>query len=111
MEGKFCREGLQALEEDDDMLTAMARELVTENRVGESADAVWRQIQAEHVATSIIKPEPTPVIDDVPLTTPVVTPVLTVTAVDALKFGSRPPSTRPLRRREESPPDVQFSLF
>ena len=26
MEGKFCREGLQSLEEDDDMLTAMARE-------------------------------------------------------------------------------------
>jgi hypothetical protein len=28
MEGKFCRERLQALQEDDDMLTAMARELV-----------------------------------------------------------------------------------
>jgi hypothetical protein len=26
MEGKFCREGLQSLEEDDDMLAAMARD-------------------------------------------------------------------------------------
>jgi hypothetical protein len=33
MEGKFCREGLPALEEDDDMLTAMARELVMEKGV------------------------------------------------------------------------------
>ena len=48
MEGKFTQDGLQGLEEDDDMLTAMARELVTEKGVGESADAVWRQIQAEH---------------------------------------------------------------
>jgi hypothetical protein len=32
-------------------------------------------------------------------------------AVKALKFGSRPPSVRPIRRREESPADVQFSLF
>jgi hypothetical protein len=48
MEGKFCREGLQSLEEDSDMLTAMARELVTERGIGESANEVWRQIQAEH---------------------------------------------------------------
>jgi hypothetical protein len=48
MEGKFSREGLQALDEDDDMLTAMARELVTEDGVGESAAALWRQIQAEN---------------------------------------------------------------
>ena len=40
MEGKFSREGLQSLDEDDDMLTAMARELVTQNGVGESAAAV-----------------------------------------------------------------------
>jgi len=48
MEGKFCREGLQALDEDDDILTAMARELVTKKGIGENAAAVWRQIQAEH---------------------------------------------------------------
>jgi len=47
MEGKFSTEGLQALEEDDDILTAMARELVTQRGVGESADDIWRQLQTE----------------------------------------------------------------
>ena len=37
MEGKFSNEGLQGIEDDDDVLTAMARELVTEKGVGESA--------------------------------------------------------------------------
>jgi hypothetical protein len=60
MEGKFSREGLQSLDEDDDMLTAMARELVTENGVGESAALVWRQSQAEHcsILTPALTPEP-----------------------------------------------------
>jgi len=47
MEGKFSTEGLQALEEDDDILTAMARELVTQRGVGEAADDVWRCLQTE----------------------------------------------------------------
>ena len=33
---------------DDDMLAAMARELVEKNGIGESADAVWRSLHAEH---------------------------------------------------------------
>jgi hypothetical protein len=59
MESTFSREGLQALEEGDDMLTAMARELVTENGIGESASAVRRQVQAEHtnILAAIITPE------------------------------------------------------
>lgn len=48
MEGKFANHGLQALDDDDDMLTAMARELVTEKGVGEKADACWREVQREH---------------------------------------------------------------
>jgi hypothetical protein len=44
LEGKFANEGLQAMEDDDDMLTAMARELVTRRGVGERADSVWRQL-------------------------------------------------------------------
>ena len=42
MEGKFTSEGLQAIDGDDDMLTAMARELVENKGIGESADSVWR---------------------------------------------------------------------
>ena len=39
MEGKFTSEGLQAIDGDDDMLTAMARELVENKGIGESADS------------------------------------------------------------------------
>jgi hypothetical protein len=44
MEGKFATEGLQAIDEGDDILMAMARELVTEKGIGESADAVWKRL-------------------------------------------------------------------
>ena len=104
MEGKFSREGLQALNEDDDMLTAMARELVTENGVGESAAAVWRHIQAEqsNIPTpTTIELEAAPVIEDNPLSTQPIA-VIAPAVVNTLKFGSPPPSTRPARRREES---------
>ena len=50
MEGKFSAEGLQAVG-DEDMLMAMARELVTEKGVGESASAVWRELQKHHEET------------------------------------------------------------
>jgi hypothetical protein len=116
MEGKFSREGLQSLDEDDDMLTAMARELVTENGVGESAAAVWRQIQAEN--SSILNsadrpPEPTPSMEDEPITASLVRSARTVeTVVDAPKFGTRTPLVRPPTRRREAPAaDLQFPLF
>src|SRR5580704_13880021 len=48
MEGKFAGEGLQNIDEDDDMLSAMARELVERNGIGETADAVWRALNIEH---------------------------------------------------------------
>src|SRR5437868_3207196 len=48
MEGKFAGEGLQTLDEDDDMLTSMAKELVEKNGIGESADALWKRINSEH---------------------------------------------------------------
>jgi hypothetical protein len=116
MEGKFRREGLQLLDEDDDTLTAMARELVTENGVGESAAAVWRQIQAENsngFIPATITPEPAAIVEDVPLATSLVASTGTVAAVlTALKFGSRQPSVRqPLRRREPLAADMQFPLF
>ena len=115
MEGKFSREGLQSLDEDNDMLTSMARELVTENGVGESAAAVWRQIQAENsdvLNSTIVPPEPVPVVQDATPTTPLVTAALTTEAVEALKFGTRPPAVHPFTRRREAPPtDLQFPLF
>jgi len=37
MEGKFAGEGPQNIDEDDDMLSAMARELVKRNGIGDTA--------------------------------------------------------------------------
>jgi hypothetical protein len=47
MEGKFSSEGLQAINDEDDILMAMARELVTEKGIGERADAVWATLQKQ----------------------------------------------------------------
>ena len=48
VEGKFAGEGLQNIDEDDDMLSAMARELVERNGIGDTADSVWRALSTEH---------------------------------------------------------------
>ncbi len=58
MEGKFAGEGLQNIDEDDDMLSAMARELVETNGIGESADAVWKALNSEHQKLFPTAPEP-----------------------------------------------------
>jgi SNF2 family DNA or RNA helicase len=47
MEGKFSGEGLQSLDADEDLMSAMARELVEKAGVGESADMVWQQLDEE----------------------------------------------------------------
>lgn len=43
------------MEQDDDLLTALARELVTEKGIGECAAAVWKALQRE---TGTVKPVP-----------------------------------------------------
>ena len=69
MEGKFANYGLQALDDDDDMLTAMARELVTQKGIGERADALWKDVQRQYTgmvetarALTIEQPAPEPVV-------------------------------------------------
>ncbi|HTT20314.1 MAG TPA: helicase-related protein [Terriglobales bacterium] len=53
MEGKFGAGGLQEMNDDGaDILTAMAKELVTEARIGESADLVWRKVQEQNCKLS-----------------------------------------------------------
>ena len=69
MEGKFATDGLQSIDEGDDILMAMARELVTEKGIGESADAVWKKlvekqaevfgVRAVETSPSEIEPGPT----------------------------------------------------
>jgi hypothetical protein len=48
MEAKFVGEGLHGIDDDDDTLAAMARELVERNGVGESANAIWKALNAEN---------------------------------------------------------------
>ena len=59
MEGNFSNEGLQAVGEDDDLLMAMARELVTEKGIGETAEVVWKSIQEQNAAIGHAESSPT----------------------------------------------------
>ncbi|WP_155121632.1 helicase-related protein [Bryobacter aggregatus] len=63
MEGKLQAEGLQKMDEDDDVLTAMARELVTRQGVGEQAAEVWRSLQTQ--APQQQAPKPAAIVVDV----------------------------------------------
>jgi hypothetical protein len=119
MEGKFAGEGLQSIDEDDDMLSAMARELVERNGIGETADSVWRALTAEHQklfpttsrredeASSIempgilleTQPAPTSLMDGAMDTTSVVI------------FGQRPQALSGKRRRGRPDVPEQASLF
>src|SRR5207253_1031760 len=55
IEGKFSSEGLQAINDEDDILMAMARELVTEKGIGERADAVWATLQKKQEEVFAVK--------------------------------------------------------
>src|SRR5438105_7543036 len=48
MEGKLHADGLQSMDADDDLLTAMARDLVTRQGVGEAAAEVWKNLLGRH---------------------------------------------------------------
>jgi hypothetical protein len=48
LEGKLHAEGLQTMDSDDDLLTAMARELVTRQGVGAAAADVWKTLAIRH---------------------------------------------------------------
>ena len=57
MEGKFSGEGIHSIDADDDLLAAMARELVEKGGVGESADAVWEELRRERAAQAAVTPQ------------------------------------------------------
>jgi superfamily II DNA or RNA helicase len=111
MEGKFAGEGLQTIGEDDDMLSAMARELVERNGVGETADAVWKALNAEH--QKLFPASPRVALDspggDALMTDDV--PGKDVPASPLFVFGQpAAPSGRRARRARPSVPE-QASLF
>jgi hypothetical protein len=67
MEGRLTCDGLQCMEDDDDILTAMARELVTRQGVGEAAAAVWRSLQVERSSAAAPDAEAHPPHAEVPV--------------------------------------------
>jgi hypothetical protein len=119
MEGKFAGEGLQSIDEDDDMLSAMARELVERNGIGETADAVWKALNTEHqklfpttsgCSDDAASPEP----PDILLGTQYDPAELVAGAIDTgpiVVFGRRPESLSGRRRRGRAVVPEQASLF
>ena len=118
MEGKFSGEGLQALDTDEDLMTAMARELVEKGAVGESADAVWREL--DHECEKVL-PRPAVVEQELEEET---APVLDLVSPAALApvpvaFGTHLTESRPStkkRRKDELWPtateaSAQLGLF
>ncbi len=118
MEGKFAGEGLQSIDEDDDMLSAMARELVERNGIGETADAVWRAINTEHqkrFPATVLSNEEAAMVeapfarDDSRPEAPNI--VAGVDSSPIFIFGQRPEALAGRRKRSRPPVPEQASLF
>jgi hypothetical protein len=129
LEGKFSGEGLQAMNEDDDMLSAMARELVQKAGIGESADAIWRDLERERskcfpapvvsMASAADGPEEEPLIPEIPAITevPVFAPPVASTSAQSpgsslLAFPAAASRTRRTRKAEYAGQEIgQLLLF
>jgi superfamily II DNA or RNA helicase len=115
MEGKFAGEGLQNIDEDDDMLSAMARELVEKNGIGDSADSIWRSLSEEHQrlfpATQPTVPELSEGASAEPQSEPAELIEAAIDPGPVLIFGQSPEEFRDGRRRTKSTVAEQPSLF
>jgi len=62
VEGKMSGEGLEDMDDGDDMMTQMVKELLQEGGVGESADDIWKNLERERkvYADATIAQAPTP---------------------------------------------------
>ena len=114
MEGKFSSEGLQAINDEDDILMAMARELVTEQGIGERADAVWAtlQKQQEDILGTRAKDDSAIVAEQTVAAIPFIEPGSTqVDQWSALKSPLESPSRRNSPRSTSTMPGEQLTLF
>ena len=119
MEGKFAGEGLQSIDEDDDMLSSMARELVERNGIGETADAVWKALNSEHqkLFPTIAHDDPAVSSEElpgVPIATLLEPAGLAEGAIESgsvFVFGQRAESLSGRRRRGRPVVPEQASLF
>jgi len=114
MEGKFSSEGLQAINDEDDILMAMARELVTEKGIGESADAVWATVQKKQeevlgTRTSDVPPtDGESAVSEIP---PSISNSATVDQWPALMTAMESSRRRGSRRQTSATPNRQLTLF
>jgi len=114
MEGKFSSEGLQAINDEDDILMAMARELVTEKGIGERADAVWATLQKKQEAIL-----GTPAKEDseaVAEQTVAAIPLIETISPQVEQWAALGPAMESSRRRSSrrsttATPDEQLTLF
>jgi hypothetical protein len=102
------------------MLSAMARELVERNGIGETADAVWKALNTEHqklfpTTTSSSNSDASPAeLPDVLIETQFDPACLVEAAISAsaiVAFGQRPESLSGRRRRARPAVPEQASLF
>ena len=113
MEGKFSSEGLQAINEENDILMAMARELVTEKGIGGRADAVWAALQKRQEGVFAARSAET----EAPMPEPDQSGQLTTmenTVVTATQWTPLSAAPEPLRRktsRREGTLEGQLTLF
>lgn len=113
MEGKFSSEGLQAINEEDDILMAMARELVTEKGIGERADQVWASLQEKQAevfaqnSSQVIEPLPELLEDHSAVLNQVAPP----SAALRLPIGKSEDPVRQKDNRPTGPQEIQLTLF
>jgi hypothetical protein len=113
MEGKFAGEGLQSIDDDDDMLPAMARELVEKNGIGDSADTIWKTLHQGNY--SVPASGRTKLRQQNNCRVEMPSPQgLTESAINlqpVLVFGQQPESLKSTRRRSHQKLSQQPSLF
>lgn len=113
MEGKFASEGLQAINEEDDILMAMARDLVTEKGIGERADQVWASLQKKQAEAFAVRSSET----EAPASEPAQEAELGIAKTSVTATPQWPPldaGLAPIRRktsRREGPLEGQLKLF
>jgi len=116
MEGKFSGEGLQSLDTDEDLMSAMARELVEKAGVGASADQMWRELERERER---VLPQP-PALkvsedDNLVFDLSVTEPIGPTAERDGIHLVDPPAGTKVRKKSSPWPtgsePAVQLSLF
>jgi hypothetical protein len=106
MEGKFSGEGLQSLDANEDLLTAMARELVEKGGVGESADAVWKDLERERARHAAEQPRPPELLEPVAIAA-----VQTITPVEIPADVSATPGLQLVHSNQLRPKRKQAPLW